>query len=392
MSAPSVWSTRLLSYPAVAVSEWPWIPIGLGVAAIMLSRKGRRVGGWLGLIGVLAGLRPLWQLAPTVRRNEAAMREGLGADFDMPPSADKSNSASRSTRRPLDFRGHLRQRRATFAGVRVQNDVLFQQIDGRDLRADIYQPQPDDDSQRMTAYPAVIAIHGGSWRGGDKGEFYIAHNRWLAQQGYVVVDIQYRLSPEFLWPAQLIDVKTAIRWLRAHADQYAVDPDRIVLLGRSAGAHLALVAAFTPNDPAYPPSNDLPQRDDVQGVIAIYAPTDLSLLQESAVISLSYWMGSTFAHKPDVYLNASPMYVVTLDAPPVLLAHGGADNIVTPENSARMYRRLRDLGIPAVLLYYPWSRHGFDFSLSGLGGQMLQHDTDRFLAWLTQRQIKKEIT
>jgi acetyl esterase/lipase len=69
------------------------------------------------------------------------------------------------------------------------------------------------------------------------------------------------------------------------------------------------------------------------------------------------------------------------DAPPVLLAHGGRDNLVTPEQSARLHNRLRELGRTSVLLHYPWGRHGFDFSLGGLGGQMLQYDMDRFLAW-----------
>ncbi len=379
MTAPSVWSYDVLSYPSVGVSEWPWLPIGTGLAAIGLSRKAdrRRVGGWLGLFGLTLALRPLWQLGTTSRRHDAAMQEVLGADYEQQLSPE---SLVKTTRARLGFAHSARRRRLLTRQVRITPDIPFHVIGDHALYADLYQP-----IHNTRQHPAVISIHGGGWHGGDKGERYAAHCRWLASQGYVVLDVQYRLSPQSLWPAHLEDVKTAIRWLRANAEQYQVDPERIALIGRSAGGHLALMAAFTAGDPAFPPPPGLPERDDVQAVIGIYPPTDLPLLQKTVYTPLNYWLGSTIAERPDLYIAASPLYKAKASAPPVLLAHGGFDNLVTPEHSARLHKRLGELGVPSVLLYYPWARHGFDFALSGLGGHMLQYDTDRFLAWALRR-------
>ena len=379
MTAPSVWSSQFFSYPGIFSSELPWLQILFGVAAIALAdrRAGtRRIGGWLGFVGLVLGFRPLWQLAGTIRRNKAAMRDALGADYEsrLPP-----HLLRQTTRGPLDFTGSLRQRRAASERVQITRDVLFHSLSDQALYADLYEPIPQSNIDHALR-PAVIVIHGGSWRSGDKGGFYATHCRWLAQQGYVVLDVQYRLSPDHVWPTHLADVKTAIRWLRSNAERYAIDPERIGLLGRSAGAHLALMAAFTAGDPAFPPVDGLAARDDVQAVVAIYPPTDLFLLQETVYGSLSYWLGSRIEDRPDIYLSASPLYAVKEGAPPVLLAHGGFDNLVIPEHSERLHKRLGELGIPSVLLRYPWGRHGFDFSLIGLGGQMVQYDTDRFLA------------
>ncbi len=376
MTAPSVWSSQLLTYPGIVSSEMPWLQILFGMAAIALAdrRAGtRRIGGWLGFVGVVLGFRPLWQLPGTLRRNAEAMRDGLGADYKSRLPPDVLNA---TTRGPLDFGGSLRQRRVALTRVQVTHDVLFHTLSDAALYADLYTPI----STTQTPRPAVIVIHGGSWRGGDKGGFYATHCRWLAQQGYVVLDVQYRLSPDHVWPTQLNDIKTAIRWLRANAERYAVDPERIALIGRSAGAQLALMAAFTAGDPAFPPVDGLPTRDDVQAVVAMYPPTDLFLLQETVHGSLSYWLGSRIEDSPDIYRSASPLYAVKSGAPPILMAHGGFDNLVVPEHSERLHIRLRELGVPSVLLRYPWGRHGFDFSLIGLGGQMVQYDTDRFLA------------
>ncbi len=380
MSVPAVWSVPWLSQPNVAISEFPEMPIGLGLAAILLSRHGRRFGGWLGLIGIVLAVRPLFRLRTTIDRNTAAMRDGLGATFEaeLPPVA-----LIHSTRAPLDFVGQMRERQNTEAHIHVTHDVLFHVADGNELRVDVYEPIGGDGP-----HPAMLSLHGGSWRSGDKGGFYVGHNRWLARQGYVVVDVQYRLSPLAIWPEHLRDVKAAIRWTRTNADRFGIDPERIAIMGRSAGAHLALMAAFTPCDPAFPPEAGMTERDDVAAVVAMYAPTDLPLLQETVHGSLSYWLGERIADRPDVYRDASPLFRVGANAPPVLLAHGGRDNLVVPEHSERLHRRLRELGRTSVLLHYPWGRHGFDFSLNGLGGQMLQYDMDRFLAWTLRDRSK----
>lgn len=382
MTAPSDWSKWVLSRPGVAASELPWLPIGAGLAAIGLSRKSRTpMGGWLGLAGVGLAMRPLWQVEATILRNEAAMREGLGMDYaaEIPPASLEHATQSRLGFQQLS----ARERRLLNGRVHLTPDVLFHTIDAQELRADLYEPTYEPTGG--WPHPAIISIHGGSWRGGDKGGLFAPHARWLANQGYVVLDVQYRLSPAALWPAHLDDVKTAIRWLRTHAERYHVDPECIGLVGRSAGGHLALMAAFTPNDPNFPAPSGLSTRDDVQSVAAIYPPTDLPYLQSTVGADLDYWLGSSIREQPDLYVQASPIYAAKADAPPVLLAHGGSDNLVPAAHSERLHKRLQELGVTSVYLNYPWGRHGFDFSLRGLGGHMLQYDMDRFLAWTLRR-------
>lgn len=380
MTAPSVWTKWALSRPGVAISEWPWLPISTGLAAIGLSRQSkRRVGGWLGLVGVGLAMRPLWQLRATIQRNEAAMRDGLGEGYESEIDPELLKYAVHSR---LGFRQSTRELRAMHRRVAFSPDVLFHVIDDHELRADLYQPPGDE------PHPVILNIHGGSWRGGDKGGMFAPHAWWLANQGYVVLDVQYRLSPTALWPAQLGDVKTAIRWLRANAPRLGVDPERIGLIGRSAGGQLALMAAFTAHDPKFPAPPGLPERDDVQSVVAVYSPTDLPYLQSTVYTPLDYWLGSTIDERPDLYIEASPLYAVKAGAPPVLLAHGGADNLVPAEHSERLHKRVRELGGTSVFLSYPWGRHGFDFSLNGLGGHLLQYDMDRFLARTLRRERK----
>lgn len=374
ISLPSVWSFGKFVRIGIALSELPWIPFLLGVVAIRGSRGNRwKVGGWLGLIGATLSLRPIFQLQKAERRHESAMREGLGSDY-----LTRISPALRPLMLPsrLNIPATIAPRLRSMGQAKVTRDVVYSRVDGIELHGDLYQPIAG-----TAPFPLILNVHGGSWEAGGKGEFYAMHCRWLARQGYTVFDINYRLSPVVMWPGHLSDVKQAIRWLRANANNLNIDPNRIGVIGRSAGAHLALMAAFCPDDPQFPEREGLPVQDRVQAVAAIYPPTDMDLLQATVVRDLAYWLGVSQADAPDFYQQASPLYAVRDDAPPVLLAHGGFDNLVVPEHSARLHGRLRELGVPSVYLYYPWGRHGFDYSLAGLGGHMLQYDLDRFLAW-----------
>ena len=375
MTLPSVWAVWWLSRPGVLFAEQPWLPIGMGIAAVFLGRRRGRghIGAWAGLFGALMGLRPLWHLPQVNRQHDLAMGAGLAADYR---TKFKAPVAATPTR--LGLLQSVIARRGAPALIETKDVAFCTTNSGRHtLFLDVYQPA----TASQTPRPVIISIHGGGWNGGDKGGFFVSHNRLWARQGYVVFDIQYRLSPDVLWPDHLIDVKTAIRWVRANASHYNIDRNRIALLGRSAGGHLALMAAFTAGDPAYIGSDNRLERDDAQAVIAVYAPTDLPRLQELVVDPLDYWLGASLKEAPELYQMASPIYRAHREVPPVLLAHGGHDNLVAPEQSARLHHRLRDLGVHCAYLYYPWSRHGLDVSLNGLGGHMLQYDSERFLAW-----------
>jgi acetyl esterase/lipase len=377
ITLPSIWSRGKSVRIGIALSELPWIPFVMGVIAIRGSRGNRwKIGGWLGLIGATLSLRPIFHLNSARLDHDRAMREGLGANYleQIDPTIKRLILPTR-----VNIPATAQVRLQAMRQAKITRDLVYSRINGIDLHGDLYQPLSGN-----APYPAIVNIHGGGWDSGTKGDVFASHCRWLARQGYVVFDINYRVSPVVMWPAHLSDVKQAIRWLRANAVPFNINPNWIGLVGRSAGAHLALMAAFcpdNPNAPTFPMREGVPINDSVQAVAAIYPPTDMDLLQATVVRDLAYWLGVSQADAPEFYTQASPVHVATPDAPPVLLAHGGADNLVVPEHSARLYDRLREMGVPAVYLYYPWGRHGFDYSLAGLGGHMLQYDLDRFLSW-----------
>jgi acetyl esterase/lipase len=270
--------------------------------------------------------------------------------------------------------------------IDVQRDVEFASPDGHPLRLDVYQPQANDTSKALL--PAVIVIHGGSWSSGIKSDF--AHyNRWLAQDGRVVFDVEYRLAKsEQRFPAQIMDIKCAIAWVKSHAAQYRVDPGRIALLGRSAGGQLALLAAYTANNPTLQSNSCNAQDTGVSAVISFYGPTDLAwdythpgrpdVIDTPRV--LENYLGGPPASEPQAYASASPIEHVNAQSPPTLFLHGGHDQLVLSENVERIIPKLAAAGVPFTYIYLPWANHGFDFNFNGWNSQISQAEISKFLA------------
>jgi acetyl esterase/lipase len=265
--------------------------------------------------------------------------------------------------------------------------VIYSQPLQRALMFDIYQPSsapPVGDR-----YPAILAIHGGGWRSYDKGGVFVPHHSYLANQGYVVFDMQYRFSSEAKWPAQLQDVQCALRWIRRHADQYAVDVERVGILGRSAGGHMGLLAAYLGNESRIPSTCEDDQDASVQAIAALYPPTDLRLWQSLPGGALYELIGGQTNDSPKAYAEASPVEYVRDNLPPTLLLQGGMDELVTPAHTELLHNLLRGTNTPSALLRIPWGRHVFDGLLAGLSAQIAQYYIDRFFAlYLYQRSAK----
>ncbi|WP_119067128.1 alpha/beta hydrolase [Aggregatilinea lenta] len=346
---------------------------GIGLWQGLRARSWRAVA--LALVGLALGVRPLVRRKQVNRAMSDAMRQDLGIGWqrDIPPEMHRRFAQAHRTDTWGPLRYLLRIR------VRVTRDVLFAAPDGYPLRLDVYEPEQADGPR-----PAVVVVHGGAWFQGDKSTYAFGwHDRWLAAQGYVVFDVQYRLSGR--WPAPLNDVKCAIRWVRANAARYGVDPGRIALVGRSAGAHLALMAAYTAGDPAYAAgcfSGEGAPEDEVQAVVASYAPSDLRLWSAEPGGAIAALLGGLPDEIPDLYASASPVSHVRSGLPPTLLIHGQRDRLVPPAHSELLANHLRAAGVKTVLLRIPWGRHGVDSLLVGLTGPMIQYDVDRFLAWV----------
>lgn len=222
---------------------------------------------------------------------------------------------------------------------------------------------------------------GGGWRSGGRGDFP-SWNAWLADEGYVVLDIDYRLSPPPSWQDAPADVACAVGWIKENAARYGVDPERVALLGRSAGGHLVLLAAYTEGHAAPTPGCAARNVQDtgVAAVAAFYPPTDLSRLSSMGYLGgMDRFLGGTRDVFPERYRLTSTVARVDPGDPPTFLAHGGEDRIVPPGQSELLAGRLRGAGVPHRLVELPWANHTFDFLWGGWGSQITRSALEGFL-------------
>lgn len=236
----------------------------------------------------------------------------------------------------------------------VRNNVVYGSGGGRDLLCDIYTAEG-----RAEPAPGVILLHGGGWRAGDRSVME-GYGRRLAAEGFVCVAPEYRLTPESPWPAQIHDVKAAIRWTRAQSAALGIDPERLAILGRSAGAHLALLAAGAANAPEFAgEGGNAGERADLAAVIAIFPPTVFYLGDDRAHggTPANVLMGADATL--DLAKAGSPLNYARAGFPPTFLLHGTADKIVPPSASMVMYQALAAAGVPVEMHLYAEQPHGF---------------------------------
>jgi len=250
-------------------------------------------------------------------------------------------------------------------------DVEYSAV-GQRVSMDIYRPA--NDAPRA----AVLLVHGGGFRAGTRESYSKLATR-LAQHGYVAATVTYRLAPQFPFPAAVHDVKAAVRFLRANAKQYHIDPDRIGALGSSAGGHLVLFLGLTANVPEWEgtgPNQGVSSR--VQCVADYYGPSDFTQSYAKSVDAaevLPLFLEGDLVHKRQAHIRASPLNWVTPDAAPILALHGTQDTYVAYEQSVWLLERLLAAGVPAELETIPGAGHGFK------GADADRADT-RAIAWL----------
>ncbi|SIO62867.1 Acetyl esterase/lipase [Singulisphaera sp. GP187] len=253
-------------------------------------------------------------------------------------------------------------------------DIVYRSIAGREVRLDVYLPTAPP---IRGGCPAVVAIHGGGWRGGSKRDMRLMSIQ-LAEHGYVVVAIDYQLSrpgrPS--WPSNFEDTREAVRWIRRHAADYGVDPDRIVALGVSAGGHLAALLGTYPDGPVNPDARDRHPalssasvaRSDastrVQAVVDLYGPADLLASRTSLPLPatpVTLMLGGTLETMPGRYEAATPVRHVSPNDPPMLLIHGRDDRLVPLEQSQALAAALDEAGVAHRLIEVDDAAHGFGF-------------------------------
>ena len=250
------------------------------------------------------------------------------------------------------------------AEVIVEKDIVYGTGGGKDLKLDL--ARPDHASGLL---PALVFIHGGGWQGGNR-EMYGNEILEAAKRGYVAVTVSYRLSdpdaagkPRNPFPAQIEDVKCAIRWLRANAEKYHVDPNRIGATGGSAGGHLSLLAGVTGTSKEFQGAGGhAGVSSQVQAVVNYFGPTDmprLYVISKGAAVVLDHLFGETPEKAAAPYKAASPITYVTKDAPPILTIHGTADPVVPVEQATEFDAAMRNAGAPHTLLLIQGAGHGF---------------------------------
>lgn len=244
---------------------------------------------------------------------------------------------------------------------KLEREVVYGKAPGKDgeveLKLDLATPGDGDGP-----FPVMVFLHGGGWRAGSRKEFTNTLGV-IARRGYVAVTVGYRLVPETAFPGPIEDCKAAVRWLRANAAKYKIDPDHIGVVGFSAGGHLAcLLGVTTKEDGLEGKGNNPEQSSAVQAVVSFFGPTDLTVKNWSDDLEmqvLAPFIGGAFADKPDLYKKASPISYVRKGAPPFLFFHGTEDKLVGLRHSKVLAEKLQAVGGAAKVVEMEGEGHGW---------------------------------
>ncbi|MFC6826983.1 alpha/beta fold hydrolase [Halopelagius fulvigenes] len=238
---------------------------------------------------------------------------------------------------------------AAETSLTVERDRLVVERPERTLYADAYYAETGEATNR----PVVAFVYGGAWESGARGQFA----RWAldaAAEGFVAVELSYRLSDEATFPAQIRDVRAGLAWARENAESFGGDPDRLAAVGHSAGAHLAVLSALAPAG-EFGDDSSVSSRPD--SVVGISGPYVFEGDDEDEVVER--FLGGTPAEVPDRYEAAQPVTHVSGGAPPTLLLHGGDDEVVPVESSEALAEAMAAAGDEAEVRTYPGADHVF---------------------------------
>ena len=252
-------------------------------------------------------------------------------------------------------------------GVKANYDVLYTTLENtpfgkRELHLDVFRPE------KAGKYPALIMVFGGGWRSGTK-DLQVPMAMQIASKGYVTVAVEYQLSLEAKYPAAVYNIKAAIRWMRANAEKYNIDPDHIAISGCSAGGQLASLTAMTNGVEKFEGdqgnsdySSSVQALIDIDGVLDFMAP--LSLKKDRRPDSPDVqWLGGDFYHRPDLWKEASPIFWVNENSVPVMFLnsgyprfHAGQDEMIAMMNRWNIYNEVHvfDIKMHPFWLFHPW--------------------------------------
>lgn len=249
---------------------------------------------------------------------------------------------------------------ATTSEISHERDVVYSTVDGKNLLMDLDYPKTQDNAP----LPVVVWIHGGAWLEGNKDYNEAA---FMAQRGYFTASINYRLSQEALWPAQIHDCKTAIRFLRAHAKQYHINPQKIGVWGSSAGGHLVAMLGTSGGVKELEGNGGWREESShVQAVVDFYGPTNFIAMCEKPSSfdhstpdsPESKLIGGPVKDNPGKVRSVDPITYITNDDPPFLIVHGDRDMTVPYNQSELLYDALKKVGVKVQFIPVQGGDHG----------------------------------
>lgn len=347
---------------AIMVTEYCWIFISVTTLMIVWGiweNRYRTTGTIVGLMALTLFISPViraYLVGKSLRQDmQAALNNGKALNFQQHRQPFSAAQLFQKTK------------------VMPNRPLTYIQYADTSLTLDFYA------AKHPGKRPCIIVIHGGSWSSGDSKQLPEL-NSYLSSLGYQVAAINYRLAPKYQAAAALTDVQNALNYLKAHADSLHIDTNRFVLLGRSAGAQIALLAAYTLH------------QTGIKAVIDFYGPADMvwgysvpanPLVMNSRLVMERY-LGGPYNKVPQRYAASSPVEYVDRQTVPTLIIHGGNDVLVAYEHSTRLNAKLKRNGIPHYWLKLPWATHGFDYNLNGPGGQLSTFAVETFLNQVTR--------
>lgn len=226
-------------------------------------------------------------------------------------------------------------------------NIEYKNKDGNPLYLSVYIPKNIE-----KPVPLLLFVHGGGWSGGKK-EDYLTYLLSFAEKGYVTATVSYRLSGTATYPAARDDVRDAVNWLYTHSNDYGYDKNKIAIIGGSAGAHLALLAAYSEQE----------SNHKIKAVVDLYGPVDLTTEYARTQPDVTSFIGKSYESAPLIYKEASPLFYITKNSPPTLIFHGTSDTLVPISQSDDLHTKLDSLHVPNTYYRLPLWPHTMDIVL-----------------------------
>ena len=238
-------------------------------------------------------------------------------------------------------------------------NIEYKNANGKSLQLDMYIPK-----NIKKPAPLLVFIHGGGWRSGQRSD-YLDYLVAFAKKGYITATVSYRLLKDGPYPACVEDITDAVQWFYKHGDKYGYNPDRIALVGGSAGAHLALMAAYEWKKPGAANDSifDSPNRHRIRAVVDIYGPIDMTTEYARSQPLVTSFIAHSYVENPELYREASPIQYLDKNDPPTMILHGTSDNLVPISQSDLFKAKLDSLGVPNVYYRVPLWPHAMDAAL-----------------------------